>query len=72
MAIIGNTKGTAREIAYDLEGTDAGAILAGGHYRSFCQGSDRLVALGLWNNDGELSDLGFAVRAILAALDHNS
>lgn len=49
-------------MADELEGTDAAGVLCETKYRSFCQGSDRLVELGLWDEDGQRSDLAVAVR----------
>ena len=59
---------TPREIAYSIEGSDAASILLDQPYRSFCNGSDRLEALGLWDHDGLPSDLCHDVRAILLSL----
>lgn len=53
------------EIAAEIEGTDAAAVLLGFPFRSFCNGSDALERLGLWNHDGETTDAGREVAAIL-------
>lgn len=57
----------AKDMAERLKGTDAAAILVGAPYRSFCQGSDTLVELGLWDNDGQMSDFAKEVRDALRA-----
>jgi len=53
------------EMADAIEGTDAAAILLDRPYRSFCNGSDRLVSLGLWDEDGQINDDTREVRSIL-------
>lgn len=46
----------ARSIANEIHGTDAGNIFQNKPYASFCSGSDRLQALGLWDCDGSPID----------------
>jgi len=41
---------------------DAAGILLGLPYQSYCSGSNQLVSLGVWDNDGQLTDTGFMVR----------
>jgi hypothetical protein len=53
-------------LADKIKGTSAAAILTGAEGPfSFCQGSDMLVALGLWDNDGQASDLCIEVTEYL-------
>ena len=52
-------------LADAIFGTDAESILMGQPYRSFCQGSDTLVSLGLWDADGQESDSVKPLRAII-------
>jgi hypothetical protein len=56
-----------KEIADRLGGTSAEALLTekplmNGARVSYCQGSDTLVELGLWDMDGQWSDLARDVR----------
>lgn len=55
----------AYEIADAIDGTDAARILLGQSYRSYCNGSDLLVSVGLWDIDGQESDDYLTVRQIL-------
>lgn len=47
-----------QQLADTLEGTSAEAVLLELPLQgfSYCRGSDHLVELGLWNNDGEQTD----------------
>jgi hypothetical protein len=60
-------KPAAHVIAARIEVTDTCAILMGRHYKSYCTGSDALVALGLWDNDGQITDIGHDVIAYIKA-----
>lgn len=46
-----------KQMIEELEGTDAMQLLCGLPYRSYCGASGRLVELGLWDDDGQVSDL---------------
>jgi hypothetical protein len=50
-----------------LYGTDGSAILLGMPYRSYCRGSDLLVELGVWDDDGQLTNLGREVLPLVRA-----
>lgn len=60
-----------KEMANELQGSSAEACLL--HLEtsrpglSFCRGSDRLVELGLWDEDGQMSDFARDVRDELVA-----
>jgi hypothetical protein len=62
------TKQTVSEIIENL-GESAKAILLFKGVGSFCTGSAELEAKGLWNADGELTDLGTAVSDRLHVYD---
>lgn len=58
---------TVKNIANEILDTDTAALLIDdrARVRSFCGSSDALVELGLWDNDGQITDLGYAVRDLV-------